>query len=185
MHTERADATAERAELRARIMYTLGLCQGEISGMGVAVEAFDQARREIDTIPSAALRARLHGSVDGNQGLMVMRLGQPDQAVEWFSRYISYAEQEIQLGGHDPSLTQGLVSCLLNRGFAYAAVRKRDPAIADLERVIKIGGEHNLPQYYPFAVHALGNVHKQSGDLAEALRRYEESGAHLPRRRPA
>ncbi|WP_233439366.1 CHAT domain-containing protein [Lentzea atacamensis] len=175
MHTERADATPDRAELRARIMYTLGLCQGEISGMSVAVEAFEQARREIDTIPDVALRARLHGSVDGNQGLMVMRLGQPDQAVEWFSRYISYAEQEFQPGEPDSNLTQGLMSCLLNRGFAYAAVRKREPAIADLERVIKLGGEYELPQYYPFAVHALGNVHKQSGDLAEALRRYEEA----------
>ncbi|WP_439661190.1 CHAT domain-containing protein [Lentzea sp. HUAS TT2] len=172
VHADRADDSPDRTELRARTLYMLGLCMGETSGMDVAVETFDAARSEIDRLTDPKLRAQLHGSADNNQGLMVMRMGQPDQAVEWFGRYIAFAEQEIGRNP-DPGLVERFASSLVNRGFAYAAVRKRELAIADLEKAITLAREHDLQPHYPFAMHALGNVHKQSGALAEALRRYE------------
>ncbi|WP_434439833.1 CHAT domain-containing protein [Lentzea sp. E54] len=142
--------------------------------MAAAVEVFDEARTTIAGHPDPRVRALLSGSTDSNQGLMVMRMGQPDRAVEWFSRHIQVAEQEME-GSPDERLVLGMVMSLMNRGFAYAAVRRREPAIADLERSIALTRKHSQHQMYPFAVHALGNVHKQSGELAEALRRYEEA----------
>jgi hypothetical protein len=145
--------------------------------MDIAREVFDTARREIGTLQDPKLRDQLNGSVDSNQGLMVMRMGQPDQAIEWFSRYIDFAEREMRAAPEsvEDIFVERLMSSLLNRGFASAAVRKRGPAIVDLERVLDLSTRHVLPRWKPFAVHALGNVHKQSGELAEALRRYEEA----------
>lgn len=142
--------------------------------MAAAIVVFDDARATIAGHPDPRVRTLLSGSTDSNQGLMVMRMGQPDQAVEWFSRHIQVAEQEMERSP-DERLVLGVVMSLMNRGFAYAAVRKREPAIADLERSIILTRQHGQHQMYPFAVHALGNVHKQSGELAEALRRYEEA----------
>ncbi|MCR3748189.1 CHAT domain-containing protein [Lentzea californiensis] len=176
-HADRSEPTPERTEVRVRILFTLGLCVGETSGMDAARQVFDAARREITTLPDPKLRDQLNGSVDSNQGLMVMRMGQPDQAIEWFSRYINFAEREMAAAPDsvDAGFAQRLMSSLLNRGFAMAAVRKRTPAVADLERVLALSREHDQPEWKPFAAHALGNVHKQSGELAEALRRYEEA----------
>ncbi|WP_329789455.1 CHAT domain-containing protein [Lentzea sp. DG1S-22] len=177
VHVERAAPSQERAATRARILYTLGLCQGETSGMDIAVEAFDAARREIETIEDTATRTLLNAGVDHNHGLMVMRMGQPERAVEWFNRFIEAVEHDVERTspGANRALVQGFVSTLLNRGFALAAVRRSERAAADLERGIQLAREHELHHLYPFGVHALGNVHKQSGDLAAALRRYEEA----------
>ena len=95
VRSERVDLSPERAAIRARIFYTLGLCQGETSGMELAVEAFDAARHEIATIEDSASRTLLYASVDHNQGLMVMRMGQPDRAVEWFSRFLDSVEEDV------------------------------------------------------------------------------------------
>lgn len=177
VHVDRAEPSQERAATRARILYTLGLCQGETSGMAVAVEAFDAARREIETIEDTATRTLLNGGVDHNHGLMVMRMGQPERAIEWFNRFIESVEHEVEQAapGENGVLLQGFVRTLLNRGFAQAAVRKSAGAIVDLERAIDLARQHELHHLYHFGVHALGNVRKQSGDLAEALRRYEEA----------
>lgn len=177
VRSERADPSPERAAIRARIFYNLALCQGETSGMELAVEAFDSARHEIDTIEDSATRTLLSASVDHNQGLMVMRMGQPEMAVEWFAKFIESVEEDVDRTafGGNRALLQVFVSTLLNRGFALAAVRRSERAIADLERGIRLAREHELLHLYPFLVHALGNVHKQSGELAEALRRYEEA----------
>ncbi|HEX8870013.1 MAG TPA: hypothetical protein VF821_30400, partial [Lentzea sp.] len=145
--------------------------------MALAVEAFDAARREIETIEDTATRILLNGGVDHNQGLMVMRMGQPERAVEWFDKFIQAVEHDVEhvSPGENPALVQGFVRTLLNRAFAQAAVRKSEGAIADLERAIHLAREHELNHLIHFGVHALGNVRKQSGDLAEALRRYEEA----------
>ncbi|MFD9703652.1 CHAT domain-containing protein [Lentzea sp. NPDC059081] len=176
-HIDRVEPGQERAATRARILYTLGLCQGETSGMAVAVEAFDAARRDIATIEDAATRTILNAGVDHNHGLMVMRMGQPEHAVPWFTRFIDAVEHEVEqmTPGENGALVQGFVRTLVNRGFAQAAVRKSAGAIADLERGIGLARKHELHHLYHFGLHALGNVHKQSGDLAVALRRYEEA----------
>ncbi|GGU80102.1 CHAT domain-containing protein [Lentzea flava] len=166
---DRAPASSDRSELRVRLLFTLGLCVGETSGMDSALQIFAEARREIEQVPDPDARALLSAGVDHNQGLLVMRMGQPEQAVDLFTSYIEYAERQTE-----PRFIRNLAVALVNRSFANGAVRKRDLAIADLERVIALSKQHDLPYQYASAIHSLANVRKQSGELAEALRRYEE-----------
>ena len=177
VHADNAPETPERTELRVRILYTLGLSLGETDGMDIAVETFDAARRAIALLDDEKLRALLGGIVDNNQGVVVMRLGQHEQAVQWFSPLISFVEREMATsqGQVDSELVQRLAYSLISRAFANAAVRRRERAIADLERVSTLAREHGLDDLYPYSVAALGNAHKQSGDVAEALRHYEEA----------
>ncbi|WP_394616087.1 CHAT domain-containing protein [Lentzea sp. JNUCC 0626] len=176
-HADRAPDSPERTELRVRILYNLGRSLGETSGLNVAVATFDAARREADLLADAKLRALLHGCIDHSQGGIVMRLGQPEQAIPWFGPMISFVEHEMnsapeQVGS---DLVWRLASSLIARAFANAAVRKREPAIADLERARSLAREYDLADLYPYAIYALGNAYKQSGDVAEALRHYEEA----------
>jgi tetratricopeptide (TPR) repeat protein len=180
-HADRAPDTPERTELRVRILYTLGRCLGETSGMEIAVELFDEARREVERLPDLWTRAQLNGSIAYSQGVVIMRMGQPEQAVQWFSVHITWAEQEIAHSSEriDSEFWMKVASSLIARAFACAAIRRRGPAIADLERAISLSSEHQLDDLRPYAVHALANIHKQSGDLAEALRRYDETARIL------
>ncbi|WP_086660694.1 CHAT domain-containing protein [Lentzea kentuckyensis] len=181
VHADRAPDSPERTELRVRVLYTLAMCLGESGGMKVAVETFDAARREIDLLDDARARAQLHGIVDTNQGILVMRLGQPEQAVQWFGPLITFVEREMEESPErvDSELVRRLASSLISRAFANAAVRKRAPAIADLERASSLAREYGLEDLYPYSVAALGNAHKQSGDVAEALRHYQEASRVL------
>jgi tetratricopeptide (TPR) repeat protein len=176
-HADRIPDTPERSELRVRILYTLGRCLGETSGMDVAVETFNEARRELKKLSDPWSRAQLNGSIAYSQGVVIMRMGQPEQAVQWFSVHVDWADQEVAQSSEriDAEFWTKLASSLIARAFAFAAIRRREPAIADLERAISLSDEHRLDDLRPYAVHALANIHKQSGDLAEALRRYEET----------
>ncbi|MGW6448851.1 CHAT domain-containing protein [Lentzea sp. NPDC055074] len=177
VHADRAPDSPERTELRVRVLYNLARSLGETSGMAVALETFGAARRETDLLTEPKLRLLLNGCIDHSQGMIVMRLGQPEQAVQWFGPMISFVEAEMAEAPDqvDADLVWRLASSLIARGFANAAVRKREPAIADLERARALSREYGLDALYPYALAALGNAHKQSGDVAEALRHYEEA----------
>ena len=164
-----------------RVLYNLGRCLGETSGMAEAVERFDAARREADLLSDLKLRALLHGCIDHTQGMIVLRLGQPEQAVQWFGPMISFVEQEMTTAPDEVNadLVRRLASSLIARAFASAAVRRAEHAIADLERANSLSREYELEDLYPYTLHAIANTYKQSGDLSEALRHYEEAGRFL------
>ncbi|MDX8145552.1 CHAT domain-containing protein [Lentzea sp. BCCO 10_0061] len=176
-HTDRAPDSPERTDLRVRILYTLGRSLGETSGMSVAVGTFDAARREADTLADRRLRALLNGCIDHSQGNIILRLGQPEQSVQWFGPIIAFIENEMASAADrlESNLVRQLASALIARAFANAAIRRRDIAIADLERASALAREHQLDDLYPYTQHALANTYKQSGDLAEALRYYGEA----------
>ncbi|NGY57810.1 CHAT domain-containing protein [Lentzea sp. NEAU-D13] len=177
VHADRAPDRPERTELRARILYTLGRCLGETSGLDAAVELFDQARREIDLITDPWLRVLLQGNADCNHGGVIMRMGQPEQAVQWFSPFITFAEDAIRTSPEriDLEWAQRLAVCLTGRAYSNAAIRRSELAIADLERVAVLSREYSLDDIYPYSVVALANNYKQSGNLVEALRHYEKA----------
>ncbi|MEU3651058.1 CHAT domain-containing protein [Lentzea sp. NPDC034063] len=181
VHADRAPDSPERTELRVRVLYNLGRSLGETSGMTVAVETFDAARREADLLNDLKLRNLLNGCIDHSQGMIVLRLGQPEQAVRWFGPLISFVEQEMldESAEIASELVWRLASSLIARAFANGAVRRRETAIADLERASSLAREYQLDDLYPYSLHALANTYKQSGDLAEALRRYEEAERFL------
>ncbi|WP_197288754.1 CHAT domain-containing protein [Nocardia sp. NRRL S-836] len=163
--------------MRARILYTLGRCLAETSGSDVAIELFDRARQEIELLDDPWLRVLLKGNTDYCHGGMIMRMGQPEQAVQWFSRFIDFTENALLTSPDriDRQWVQRLATSLTARAFSNAAIRRRELAIADLERVAVLSREYNLDDLYPYTVAALANTHKQSGDLVEALRHYEEA----------
>lgn len=177
VHADRAPEGPERTELRARILYNLGRCLGETSGPDAAVELFEKARREIDLLDDPWLRELLHGNTDYCHGGMIMRMGQPEQAVQWFTPFIEFVENALRTSPEriDKEWAQRLATSLTARAFSNAAVRRRDAAIADLERVAALTHQYGLDDLYPYTVVALANTYKQSGDLVEALRRYEEA----------
>ncbi|MGZ3142852.1 CHAT domain-containing protein [Lentzea chajnantorensis] len=176
-HADRAQDSPERTDLRARILYNLGRCLGETSGLDTAVELFDQARREIELVADPWLRTLLKGNADYNQGILIMRLGQPEQAVQWYEPFIGFAENALRTSPERMTAEwmHWLATSLTSRALANAAIRRRELAVADLERVAVLSREHNLDTIYPYTVVALANTYKQSGDLIEALRRYEEA----------
>lgn len=176
-HADRAPASPVLAELRARIMYTLARCYGETQGSDAAVELFDLAAREIELIDDPRRRVLLKGSADYQRGGMIMRLGEPERAVHWFSPFIKFAEDEMRTSPEqfDFEWVSLLANSLTVRALSNAAIRRPELAIADLERVTVLSREHGLDQLYPFTVQALANTYKQSGNLPEALRRYEEA----------
>ncbi|MFJ5993433.1 CHAT domain-containing protein [Lentzea sp. NPDC092896] len=180
-HADRAPDSPERTELRVRILYNLGRSLGETSGLKVAVATFDEARRGAALLADAKLRALLNGCIDHSQGGVVMRLGQPEQAVQWFGPMISFVEHEMKTAPDqvDSELVRRLASSLIARAFANGAVRRREAAIADLERASALSREFQLDDLYSYTLHALANTYKQSGDLAESLRRYEEAERFL------
>lgn len=177
VHANRAPDSPERTELRVRIMYGLGRSLGEASGSDAAVELFDMARREIELLDDPWLRVLLKGSVDYFHGGMIMRMGQPEQAVPWLSPFIDFAEDAMRTSPErvDSEWVQQLAKSLVVRSLSNAAIRRREAAIADLERVAVLSREHSLDRLYPYAVVALANTYKQSGDVVEALRRYGEA----------
>ncbi len=176
-HADRAPDSPERTELRARILYILGWCLAETSGSDAAVELFDMARREIELIADPWRRVLLKGNADYFHGGMIMRMGQPEQAVPWLSPFIKFAEDAMRTSPErvDIEWVQRLAACLTGRALSNAAIRRRELAIADLERVAVLSREHSLDGLYPYTVVALANTYKQGGDLVEALRRYEEA----------
>ncbi|GGM80236.1 hypothetical protein GCM10011609_15170 [Lentzea pudingi] len=180
-HTDRAPDSPERTDLRVRILYTLGRSLGETSGMAVALDTFDAARREADTLADVKLRALLNGCIDHSQGNIILRLGQPEQSVQWFGPIITFIENEMASATDrlESNLIRQLASARIARAFANGAIRRRDVAIADLERASALSREHQLDDLYPYTQHALANTYKQSGDLGEALRCYEEAGRVL------
>ncbi|MFI6096746.1 CHAT domain-containing protein [Lentzea sp. NPDC051213] len=177
MHADRAPDSPERTELRARILYCLGDATAEASGSDTAVELFDSAHREIELLPDPWLRVLLKGNSDYYRGSMIMRMGQPEQAVQWFSPFIDFAEDAMRTSPErvDAEWVNRLASSLIARAYSNAAIRRRQTAIADLERVSALSLEHSLDRLYPYTVVALANTYKQSGDVVEALRRYEEA----------
>ncbi|MFD4674709.1 CHAT domain-containing protein [Lentzea sp. NPDC058450] len=177
VHADRAPDSPQRTELRVRILYNLGRCVGEASGMDAAVELFDEARRDVSRITDPWMSAQLSGSIDYSQGVLIMRRGQPEKAVAWYGPFIDYAEALMRDEPEriDIELAQRLASSLIARAFANAAIRRTDQAVVDLERTLELSREHGLDDLYPYAIYALANTYKQSGDLAEALRRYEEA----------
>lgn len=176
-HADRAPDSPERTELRVRLQYTLGRCLGETKGAEAAVECFELARREIDLVADPWQRVLLKGNVDYVHGGMIMRMGQPEQAVQWFDSYIRFAEDALRTSPEriDVEWAHLLASCLTTRAYANAAIRRREYAIADLERVAVLSREHSLDMIYPYTVVGLANTYKNSGNLVEALRRYEEA----------
>jgi tetratricopeptide (TPR) repeat protein len=181
VHADRAPDSPERTELRARILYNLGRCVGETSGLEAAVELFDRARREIDLLDDPWLRVLLKGNTDYCHGGMIMRMGQPEQAVQWFTPFIRFTEDALRTSPEriDKEWAQRLATSLTARAFSNAAIRRRDAAIADLERVAVLSRDYGLDDLHPYTVVALANTYKQSGDLVEALRRYEEAERFL------
>ncbi|WP_245744030.1 CHAT domain-containing protein [Lentzea fradiae] len=175
MVAARADDIPERTEVRVRVLGVLGTCLAETSGRDSAIEVFEVARREIATLSDLDLCAELSAAIDLSQGVVVMRTGQPEQAIVWFTRYVSFVDRAMERADGGDKFPLRLVFGLINRAYANGAVRKQEPAVADLERAIAVAHKYDLKQSYPYAIHALGNVHKQCGDLAEALRRYEEA----------
>jgi len=177
VHADRAPDSPERTELRARILYCLGDAIAEASDSDTAVELFDNARREIELLPDPWLRVLLKGNADYYRGSMIMRMGQPEQAVQWFSTFIEFAEDAMRTSPErvDAEWVNRLASSLIARAYSNAAIRRSEAAIADLERVSVLSLEHSLDRLYPYTVVALANTYKQSGDVVEALRRYEEA----------
>ncbi|WP_083268070.1 CHAT domain-containing protein [Lentzea guizhouensis] len=177
VHVDRAPDSPERTEVRARILYSLAKSIGEATGSDSYAELFDQARREIELLEDPWQRIILKGSADYNQGALIMRMGQPEQAVQWFDDFIDFTEDAMRTSPEriDTEWVQRLAACLTTRALANAAIRRRESAIADLQRVEDLSREHSLDNIYPYTVMALANIYKQSGDLVEALRRYEEA----------
>ncbi|MFC3893726.1 CHAT domain-containing protein [Lentzea rhizosphaerae] len=177
VHADRAPDSPERTELRVRILYCLGAATGETSGLDSAVEFFDQARQEIERLEDPRLRVLLKGSADYYQACIILRMGQPEQAVPWFDPFIDLAENALQtaLEHVDAEWVNRLAASLISRALANAAIRRSKAAISDLTRVAVLSGEHSLDRLYPYVIAALANTYKQSGHVIEALRHYEEA----------
>ncbi|TWP44270.1 CHAT domain-containing protein [Lentzea tibetensis] len=162
----------EVLEVRVRLLGLLAICVGETTGRDAAFAVFDEARVHIAVVADPETKAFLDALTDHNLGLQVMRMGQPEKSVGLFSSLVTFVDSLPQsTAAYDDLLMMALTS----RSFALGAIREREGAVADLERVAVLARDRELPRRRGMAVYSLGNLHKQTGDLAEALRYYDET----------
>lgn len=165
-----------RMEIRTRQLVMLSFCLAETGSLDDGLSLLATARQDLADLPDLALRDELHSLVDSNRGVLLCRVGRIEEGIEHLDLDIAYEERRLAEHVGDPSnRVESLVISLSNRGNAYGEIHQTESATRDLNRVVQLATEHNFPIRAAIAKHALGNVLQRAGDIASALRRYEEA----------
>ncbi|WP_285752603.1 CHAT domain-containing protein [Lentzea sp. NBRC 105346] len=176
---DREQTDPARHEVRAQLLRFLAACVGETVGLSAAVVHLDEARTEAKAVPDREASALLTALIDYSHGVLVMRSGQPERSVAMISALVDHLEARSDVE-EDPRLIHLLMMALTSRSYATGAIRRRDEATRDLERVITVAQQRDLPLWHGWGMYGLGNLHKQCGELVEALRCYDETERVFP-----
>ncbi|MTD16799.1 CHAT domain-containing protein [Nakamurella sp. YIM 132087] len=149
--------------LRVRILIALAYNESELGRTRVARALLDQAASAGTQILPAVRVAR---------GLLHVRTGRPDLAIEDFDRAI--AEQR---GAESAREQEDLAGALINRGLMHMSAGRLSDAAADTAEAGAIGRRLRDPDLIFMADHNLGYVRYLGGDLPGALSAMESAAA--------
>jgi tetratricopeptide (TPR) repeat protein len=150
--------TAPDPELVGKILLTLAWAEAEQGRLPAGLRLLDRAE--------PLLPAGQRGALFGQRGLMLLRIGRMDHAVDALDRAAE------QLRRVDPV---ELAGCLLNRGVAQLARGRLAAAAADFSTVARLAEASGLELVAAKASHNLGCVQHLRGDLPGALRTFDRA----------
>ncbi|XVV02348.1 CHAT domain-containing protein [Actinosynnema sp. CA-248983] len=162
-----------RLEVRARVLFTLSYCLAETGSLDDGLRQLEVARTELADLPDVALRDELVSLLNGTQGVLLLRVGRIEEGISYVDLDVEHHERRLAAG--HVSAVPFLVNTLHNRGTAYGEIDQPAAAIRDLDRVVELSKQYDIPLRVGISTHALGNVLRRAGDIPEALRRYSEA----------
>ncbi|MTG88144.1 CHAT domain-containing protein [Cellulosimicrobium sp. BIT-GX5] len=168
----------ERRYLLVRCHVGAAACGFELDGdLPTALARLDEARRLIaDGAAGAEERARLALLVEGQEGFLSWRRGDPRTADERFSLALAHARR---VGGPDVAIV------LLNRGSLLLELGDVERARVDLSEAVEKAEAAGDVLLVSKARHNLGYVEYLRGDLPTALAAMDEAAAQAPDRHAA
>ncbi|MFY1669562.1 CHAT domain-containing protein [Plantactinospora sp. WMMB334] len=154
---------------RAHILISLAYHEAERHSLAAGLDLLRQA----ETVPQ--LTRRLRGLVASQRGLLHMRAGRADEAVEAF---------DVALRLLDHSAPQDVCRALLNRGILAMWHGRYAAAKVDFARCAELARRHGLELLGAKASHNLGYLAMLSGDLPRALREMDAVAPSLTGQSP-
>ncbi len=155
--------------LKTRILLTLAHNQAEMHGIAASTATLDQARELSDQLGDGELALL----VSGQQGLMAMRSGNLDVALE----HLDSAAAHLS---HGSSFDRTLV--LLNRGALHLYRGALGNARADLTRAVAAAQDAHLPLETYKAKHNLGYLEFLAGNVPKGLALLDSAAREAPHR---
>lgn len=168
----------ERRYLLVRCHVGAAACGFELDGdFAAALAGLEWARRLLDDGTAGTQeRSRLGLLVEGQEGFLNWRRGDPEKAAEGFSLALTHARR---VGGPD------VATVLLNRGSLLLELGDVDQARADLAEAIEHAASVGDLLLVSKARHNLGYAEYLRGDLPVALRAMDEAAEQAPDRHAA
>jgi tetratricopeptide (TPR) repeat protein len=169
------------AELRIRILISLAFSDAEERSFEYGVEHLRVASERLPEVADHRVRSQLEAVIEGQHGVMLMRVGRFEQSIEMLDRAVAVGDRTRAEG--EPNHF-ALGSDLLNRALAYSSAGRPTQALRDLRRSVDIAesgvrdgspDEHRLHELAAKAHHNLGSVARRVGDIPRALRHYQEA----------
>jgi tetratricopeptide (TPR) repeat protein len=153
-------------------------CGFELDGdLATALAGLERARRLLEGGAAGTReRSRLALLIEGQEGFLSWRRGDPGSANERFSLALTHARR---VGGPD------LATVLLNRGSLLLELGDVERARADLAESVEIAASAEDVLLVSKARHNLGYVEYLRGDLPSALRAMDEAAEQAPDRHAA
>ncbi len=172
---------AELAELRVRLLVTLGWAEAERTGTAAGLTTLRRAQQvlaaapptDADELPDEQRRA-LRGLVAQQRGLVLLRAGRAEDAVLALHEAVPVLRTALLEGVGDPAV---LGHTLLNLGIAELSCCRVGAARRALGAAQHVADSYDLPTLAAKAHHDLGYAAAVVGDVPAALRHYADTAA--------
>ncbi|MET3805184.1 tetratricopeptide (TPR) repeat protein [Nakamurella sp. UYEF19] len=152
--------------LRARILVAYAYNSSELGNTARARDLLDEAATCEEVLPAVRVA----------RGLILVRTGRPDAALEDLDAAVAQLR-----ASHTPEGLEDLAGALINRGLLHIVAGRLDPAAADTLAAGAIARELHRGDITFMAQHNLGFVRYLAGDLPAALAAMETAAAAWPR----
>jgi tetratricopeptide (TPR) repeat protein len=170
-----ADADGDPAVVHVRAWALIELVRSESEVRGRAGRALAELDRLVEEQRPGEGWPGLVPAVNGLRGLLALRAGRLEEALDWLDRAVARIDD-----------AEPLDACrmLLNRGVVHGEVRRLAQARADYGECARRAQEAGFARLAFKAEHNLGHLEYYAGRLPQALAGMEAAAEMLPGRRP-
>ncbi|HEU5471706.1 MAG TPA: CHAT domain-containing tetratricopeptide repeat protein [Actinophytocola sp.] len=152
--------------VRIRILSALSYTEAETGTVADGMIHLGTASDLVGALPDGPRRLTLRGRIFHQQGLMMLRVGRLQDAVNAYNQGIPLLEQAVDDPAGDPEL---LAKSHLNRGLAFIELGRPAPAERDARRCLELATTFNIPRLVEKAQGNLGEIAHLVGDIPKAL----------------
>ncbi len=160
----------EAVAIRIGILSALSYTVAETDTVADGLIHLGTASDLLGALPEGPRRLTLRGRIYHQKGLMLLRIGHAQEAVEAYDQAIPLLEQVLDHPDGDSEL---LTKSFLNRGLAYIELGKPEPAARDMHRCTELATAYPVPRLRAKAQGNLGEIAQLTGDVPGALRYFE------------